>query len=217
MQTRKLVAPAIAAGLLAAVMTGVAAQQQATDAFARTWSRTDRLATCSATGRTWMWGPEAISGPLLEPCDEASGGERLVQYFDKSRIEVADPDGDVYSPWYVTNGLLAKEMITGNLQVGDDDFVSYGAAEIPVAGDYDDPYAPTYATFANTLYEPLGYGGAVIDRRIDRDGNTWVDDAEVYNNVYADHYVIETNHRVASVFWGFMNGYGAVYEDTGYT
>ncbi|HMM41805.1 MAG TPA: hypothetical protein PKA95_07885 [Thermomicrobiales bacterium] len=165
-----------------------------------------------------MWRPESISGPLLEQYDEAPSGERLVQYFDKSHMEVADPGGDAWSPWYVTNGLLAKEMITSEMQFGDDDFVSCGAAEIPVAGDYDDPDAPTCATFANKLYEPLGYGGAVIDRRrIDRDGNTWVDDAVGYNNVYAGHYVVETNHRVASVFWDFMNGFGVVYRDVGYT
>ena len=216
MRIRRMAAPAVAAGLLVAVMTGVAAHQPATDAFERTWARTDMPVADQLVSRTWMWGPEAISGPLLEPYEEAPGGERLVQYFDKSRMEVTDPDGDAYSPWYVTNGLLAKEMITGEMQIGDDAVVPFAPAEIPVAGDYDDPYAPTYATFAGKLYEPLGYGGAVIDRRIDRDGNVWVDDSVAYNNVYADHYVIETNHRVASVFWGFMNGYGAVYEDGDY-
>ena len=41
------------------------------------------------------------------------GGSRLVQYFDKSRMEINNPGGDPTEPWYVTNGLLVVEMIAG--------------------------------------------------------------------------------------------------------
>jgi hypothetical protein len=213
MRLRNLVAPVIAAGMLVTMMATATAEQPATGAFAETWARTDQPVAEYVAERTWMWGPQAISGPVLEYYDEAPNGYRLVQYYDKSRMEITNPDGDQSSEWYVTNGLLAKEMVTGEAQLGDDNYYYLGAAEIPVAGDYDDADAPTYATFADKLYVPLGYGGAVIDTRIDRYGNTWTDDSVAYNNVYADVYVVETNHRVASVFWGFMNSYGTVYED----
>ena len=42
-----------------------------------------------------------------------------MQYFDKSRMEINNPDGDKTSPFYVTNGLLTVELITGKMQVGD--------------------------------------------------------------------------------------------------
>ena len=54
----------------------------------------------------------------------APGGQRLVQYFDKSRMEINNPGGDQNSPFYVTNGLLAAELITGRMQVGEANFDS---------------------------------------------------------------------------------------------
>ncbi|MEZ4568871.1 MAG: hypothetical protein R2849_00770 [Thermomicrobiales bacterium] len=72
---------------------------------------------------------------------------RQVQYYDKSRMEITDPTVDPNSIWYVTNGLLATELITGRMQLGNNRFDDRAPANVNVAGDANDPNGPTYATF----------------------------------------------------------------------
>src|SRR3954471_4004695 len=87
-----------------------------------------------------FWGPLSLAKDgQQEPYVEAPGGSRLVQYFDKARMELTNPATNV-----VTNGLLATELITGNRQLGDNTFQTIGPANIPVAGDPDN-IGPTYA------------------------------------------------------------------------
>jgi hypothetical protein len=71
-----------------------------------------------------------------------------VQYFDKARMEITHPDADPSSIWYVTNGLLVVELVTGRMQTGDARFVQREPAQVNVAGDPDDPHGVTYATIA---------------------------------------------------------------------
>lgn len=85
-----------------------------------------------------FWGPASTAG-LSEPYIEAPGGQRLVQYFDKGRMELTTPATGV-----VTNGLLANELITGLQQNGDASFQMRAPAAIPIAGDPDNA-GPTYA------------------------------------------------------------------------
>src|SRR5690606_5931116 len=112
--------------------------------------------------RTWMWGPEAFTGALREGFVESPGGHRTVQYFDKSRMEISDLGEDPDSIWYVTNGRLVAEMISGEMQAGLNTFEPRSPANVNVAGDADDPLGPTYASFANLLYVPLGFGDEPI-------------------------------------------------------
>src|SRR5690606_21236684 len=114
--------------LLVAGAGVVTAQRQLAEApansyFECTWQRTDLPVESGQVNRTWMWGPEAFTGPLHEAYAESPGGERVVQYFDKSRMEITNPGGDTNSVWYVTNGLLVVELTTGRMQVGDSQFV----------------------------------------------------------------------------------------------
>lgn len=90
-----------------------------------------------------FWGPANTPG-LQESYAEAPGGQRLVQYFDKGRMELTDP-----STGTVTNGLLANELITGLMQMGDSTFQQRAAAAIPIAGDPDNA-GPTYAAIGST-------------------------------------------------------------------
>ena len=72
----------------------------------------------------------------MEEYKEAPGGKRLVQYFDKARMELNAPGGPV------TAGLLSVELITGRQQNGDATFVQRNPAMVTVAGDPDnDPNA----------------------------------------------------------------------------
>ena len=137
---------------------------------------------------------------------------RLVQYFDKTRMELntrQSPD----SPWYVTNGLLAKELVTGQRQLGDAVFIDYGPADVNVAGDADDPAGPTYATFNGLLTAPPYQVGHVITETVDRSGAVGNDPGLAALNVTAAYYVPETGHTVASVFWDFMRSRGLVIVD----
>lgn len=200
-----------------AMQPSFAAVPPGADAFDRTWSRTDLPVASGSVGRTWMWGPGAFTSAMREELVEAPGG-RIVQYFDKSRMEITtSPDVDPTSIWYVTNGLLATELITGRLQLGLDSFEQLQPADINLAGDEDDPNAPTYATFGNLLDQSPAGDGTILTQRVDQAGNI-VDDPElVQYQVEATEYVPETDHRIAAPFWEFMNSSGLVIEGSSQT
>jgi hypothetical protein len=147
-----------------------------------------------------------------EPYAEAAGGVRLVQYFDKTRMELTDRTADPRSPWYVTNGLLAKELVTGLLQLGAEEFEAHPPAAIAVAGDAGDPDAPTYATFTTLLEAAPLAPGLVIVQTVDRTGSVGQDPELAAYGVTAGYFVPETGHTVASVFWEFMTSAGPVAE-----
>jgi len=85
-----------------------------------------------------LWGPSRAA-PEQEPYSDASGGYRMVQYFDKGRMEADSPTDNT-----VTFGLLATELITGKVQVGKTTFQSRDPADIPIVGDAGNA-GPTYA------------------------------------------------------------------------
>lgn len=186
----------------------------AADSFDRTWARTDRPVADGSIARTWMWGPEPITGVLTEPYTESPGGERDVLYYDKSRMEVTHPEGDRSTPWYVTNGLLVVEMIEGLLQSGDDEWQEATPAGIPVAGDLD-AAGITYADINSFGLRdaPALEERTLITEVIDSDGNV-TNDKEVGDYAtFSEYYVPETGHTVASVFWEFMRSQGIVSVD----
>ncbi len=122
-------------------------------AFRALWRRTDDLAQGR---RSYLWGPLDRQTYVIarEPYAEAPGGSRLVEYFDKTRMERTDPTASRAAPGFVTNGLLATEMITGRLQRGDKSFEARAPAAVTIAGDANDPDGPTYATFTNLTAAP---------------------------------------------------------------
>ncbi len=201
--------------LLASVVSIVGATYRtsaavfADPAFARTWARTDGPVSGGAVARTWIWGPEPRTGAFVEPYRDAPGGTRLIQYFDKSRMELTNPQGNPADPFYVTNGLLATEMLTGNVQLGDAFFETHNPAAIPVAGDLDDPAGPTYATFTPLRNAPALVSGTPIIATVTRDGPV-TDDPTQAGKATAQQYVPETKHTVADVFWAFMTSSGIV-------
>lgn len=148
-----------------------------------------------------------------EPYSEAPTVSRLVQYYDKTRMEITNPTADRSSPWYVTNGLLAKELVTGELQLGDATFVPREPAQVNVAGDPDDSNAPTYASFSALLAQSPLPLGRIISQTVDRSGTVGEDTTLAQYNVRALVHIPETNHTVASVFWDFMNSQGLVYHN----
>ncbi len=110
-----------------------------------------------------FWGA-AVTGGGREPY---GSGTRLVQYFDKGRMELGT-DGSV------TNGLLATELITGRRQIGDVMFETRQPAVIPIAGDATNT-GPTYAQVqANTVQLLTGTAmsapGTPVTRSLDGTG-----------------------------------------------
>jgi hypothetical protein len=185
------------------------------DAFRRTWERTDRPVAEGRVARTWMWGPEPFTEGVFEPYAEAPQGQRLVQYYDKSRMEITHPDAVDDGLFYVTNGLLVVELMTGQLQVGDATFEPHAPSQANVAGDADDPDGPTYATFASLRALPARADGALITQRVARDGSVGDDPSLAAHGVTCGHRltVEGIDHQIATPFWDFMTSTGLVIEN----
>ena len=114
------------------LFNGSAAGGFANPAFQSQWQQGEGVAPN-------FWGPLSLAKDgQQESYAEAVGGTRLVQYFDKARMELGANNT-------VTNGLLATELITGKRQLGDNTFQDFGPANVPIAGDSDN-IGPTYAS-----------------------------------------------------------------------
>ena len=154
---------------------------------------------------------------IVEPYGGGPDGWRTVVYLDKARMEITDPGADPESIWYVTNGLLVVELITGQVQLGDSHFEARDPAQVNVAGDTNDSNGPTYATFQSVLdAKPLPVGEAadpvIIDHGIDRQGNVTTSDRWIVYGVWTARHDEVTNHTIADPFWAFMNLTGPVYD-----
>ena len=207
----------IVAGGSALTLMPAAAVEIGDDAFYNTWSRTDLPVASNEATRTWMWGPAAFTSGMEEWYTEGAGNARVVQYFDKTRMEIStDPTADPNSIWYVTNGLLARELVTGQMQLGDNEFQELGPADVNVAGDATDPNGPMYSSFTDLLDAAPLAPAAPITQRIDRAGAVTDDPGLASQNVIASELVVETNHTVAAPFWAFMTSSGTVYENGQY-
>jgi hypothetical protein len=193
----------------------------ATDEFFAVWERTDYPVAQLEVARTWIWSPGAYSELLTEEYEEGEDGERLVQYFDKSRMEMptlgaADTE-DEDSPWFITQGLLATELMTGRLQIGDDTFEQHEPSQRSAAGDPGDTTAPTYAVMGELMEREPREGGEIIIEYADRDGNI-VEDEERFagygvtdvDDAYEPVEGIDKN--IASVFWDFMTSESIIYD-----
>ena len=135
-------------------------------AFMAVWERTDRAVQRGQTNRSWLWGPQPLN-TLQEPYSDSPGGQRQVQYFDKSRMEINNPAANA-----VTNGLLATELIKGELQVGDTPRETKEPALVNVAGDSDDLDGPVYASLTGLLDQPAAPVGSTLIETLNRDGST---------------------------------------------
>ena len=105
--------------------------------------------------RPWVWGP-VPGAALTELFSGLPNDSHIVQFFDKGRMEINDPGADKSDPFYVTNGRLAVELVSGQIQTGLDTFEDRSPAQIDLASDVDDPTAPTYFSFNGVVNLP-GY------------------------------------------------------------
>jgi hypothetical protein len=187
------------------------------DAFARVWDRQDRAVAEHVSDRSWTWGPAPISDAQRENYAEAPEGMRAVQYFDKSRMEINDPTADPNATWYVTNGLLPIELMSGRMQIGNNQFQFRGPARVSAIGDPDN--WPTYADLLPFYQSP----GAVNPSDLGKPATGMISPTGQivgFNDYANDPATIlvrgENNHGVAKGFQDFMNQEGLVSDDGRY-
>jgi len=140
-------AVAVAVGAVAATPPGFA-----DPAFGAQWQAGEAIVPN-------FWGVTLAATPAT-PQEPYGGGMRLIQYFDKGRMEKGT-DGSV------TNGLLTTELITGKLQLGDSAFDTRQPAAIPVAGDPVNT-GPTYAQVQANAAQLLAGTPAAIKAPVTR-------------------------------------------------
>lgn len=181
-------------------------------AFNKVWSYADAPVAGGQAVRSWLWGPSSGQA-RAEVYDQAPGGLRQVQYFDKSRMEISDFEADRQSQWFVTNGLLAKELIQGQIQIGDSNYVQRSPAQINIAGDLGDASAPTYASFSNLLGATSDRTGQFADQQLARSGKVSAYAGAATDAAKLVHYVPQTGHNIPSAFWDFVNRQGLVNQN----
>ncbi|MCA1667302.1 MAG: hypothetical protein LC793_07870 [Thermomicrobia bacterium] len=203
---------AVPALLGAVMMAWVAAPASAATAFANPAFAAQWQAGEAITPN--FWGPLALAQdgrnePYVEgKLADGTSGQRLVQYFDKARMELTNPSTGV-----VTNGLLAKELITGQLQTGDNTFETRQPAGVPVAGDPDN-IGPTYASInmnATTLLANTpSAAGSPTTRLLGGTGTLGI-----YTGAYASDpqgtitaYDADTQHNVPAAFSAYRTKAG---------
>jgi hypothetical protein len=174
---------------LASIMPLSAATAFADLAFQAQWQQGEALIPN-------FWGPLATAtGGQQEPYKEAAGGRRLVQYFDKGRMELTNGT--------ITNGLLATELVRGQVQTGDAAFQPQSPPAIPIVGDPDNA-GPTYAQLATTA-SPLfdaapDQMGAYTQAAVSASGSIAVSDAARTDAPTFAIYDTATQHNVPKAF-----------------
>ena len=210
-----------------------------TPAFQQVWTRTDDPRVQNAnSGRSYIWGP-APRYYVHEAYADSPNGDRQVQYFDKSRMEVNQPYSKPYSAgsnkYYVTNGLLVREMIRGCIALGDSNDAKdcrNGSADIPLSGDIalgqgvnptaNNKVSPTYtslqniASLNNDKRSDRAQNGALVTATLAKNGAVGSDNSKGNFNVRIVNYEDALGHNVPDVFINYINKTGPLINtDTG--
>lgn len=189
-------------------------------AFDKVWNRIDKpVEEFPLSGRGYTWGPVVQEAQGITR-EGYNGGTRTVQYFDKARMEVNNPDANANDLFYVTTGLLVKELVTGYRQDGDNQYAIFAPSQVQVVGDPNDgnsnTIAPTYASFASVITtqgsdkaKPSAIG-SLVTSRIDRAGQ--VSEFSPPAQVTIAAYDSLTYHNVANVFVEYANKVGTIWN-----
>ncbi len=194
----------------------------ADDAFASTRDRLDRPVEDGQASRTWYWGPEPISEGIPEGYAESPDGERLVQYMDKARLELTQPEANPDDAWFVSTGLLTRELISGSIQTGDSSYEQRPPSSASVAGDATNTW-PTYAGFARVIDQLYAdeTGNAATSALLPGGVTTYAEAASD-PNAQLVHYIAydgptgPVGYNVPAAFWEFMNASGVVWDGEAY-
>jgi hypothetical protein len=133
--------------------------------FEQIWRDADLAVQQGRAARSWTWGPQPWFD-YQEIYAQAPNGLRQVQYFDKARMEITDPDDTGGLLQGVTNGLLTVELVAGRVKLGDgignDQNLQLAPSILPVAGDLPalagrSPVTPSYESFRAVATVDNGY------------------------------------------------------------
>ncbi|MFL5732937.1 MAG: hypothetical protein ACJ78Q_07015 [Chloroflexia bacterium] len=184
--------------------------------FDQVWARADGPVASHKVSRSWLWGP-AASYTGWEPYVGLPDGKRQVRYYDKSRMEVNDPEADPNDPFYVTNGLLAAEMIGGEIRLGESEIRATTAATLTVAGDprKDNPLTPSYAALRGVAsikgdHTSTNRTGQYVSEAMDVNGTVSQEGPNARAARYAA-YVSQTGHNIPDLFWTYLRDMRAQY------
>ncbi len=201
------------------------AEEFANPAFKNLWFRSDGLVAASNAARPYVWGREPFA-TRTERYENSPNRQRLVQYFPKGRMEITRPDGDATNQWYVSSGLLVRDMVAGVVQIGDNLVQLYRPVNTPVVGDENQPLAstPRYGDVASVAFnssaarsltgqpitrtlragDPPNTGGRVVPRA-----------SNAQPKINYGYFEPTSRHNIAAPFWDFMNATGQVYAPNG--
>jgi plastocyanin len=195
------------------------AEASATGAFLSLWQRTDLPVATGAVQRSWLWGNQLSVNPTIESYADSPGGVRAVQYYDKGRMEITDPQSNPADPWYVTSGLLTRELISGRLQLGDNTFdVTGQPARVAVAGDASNTF-PTYANLQSWIDHPASDStGQPVTTALTPAGQSSYSGDVSDGETVISHYVTYAGpggqpigYNIPRGFWDFMHQSGPIY------
>jgi uncharacterized protein YkwD len=175
-------------------------------AFQKIWQQSDGPIAAGQANRSWLWGA-APNWVGYEGYDQAKpNANRMVQYFDKSRMEINDPNADRNSQWFVSNGLLTIELVSGKMQLGDNRFEQRAPANIPVAGDLTNNGGPTYAALAPLTITGGNFAGNRTGQALSEGVNGAGQVSRVAPPVGTNYayYEGQTRHNVPGVLWNWM-------------
>ena len=180
------------------------------------WNMTDGQIANRSVERAWAFGPEPIAA-AYEYYPQSPTKFRKVVYYDKGRLDMLNPQAPDGSIWMVSGALLATELLSGRIQLGESEFVSRRPAEIPLVGDFEQPNPVTYADLAKhssllSIEEPddveslretsnrnLEQVGKLVTELLDADGKV-IPGAVVDHQVTIVAYEELLGHNVASPF-----------------
>jgi len=193
----------------------------AAPAFGAAWSPVDEPVASGAVQRPYLWGAGPSSAGLSEPYRDAPGGARLVQYFDKARMELTDPARGV-----VTTGLLTRELVTGRIQVGDSPAgieVRGRGSATAIVGDASNS-APTYAQLRDHIDRPQSDAtGQFVTDTLALPPAATADSALIVQtngmaraaddpNAHLVHFVPETGQTMPQAFWSYLMAGGTALD-----
>lgn len=190
-------------------------------AFQRVWNHCDKPVEAQLALRSWMWGPDDFY-TAYEMYAEGPAGQHLVSYFDKSRMEINDPHANRNTEWFVTNGLLVVDMISGRIQVGNNMFAQTRPAALQVAGDPSaGNHAPTYATLARVASlrndnRAPNRTGQYVTEGMGSAGTTGTVSGALAGLTRYAVYEPTLGHNIPDIFWTYMNQRGVTYHEDGY-
>ncbi len=156
----------------------------------------------AAAGNVDLWGSE----PLLwrvEPYANATDGRRVVQYFDRGRMELT-PNNNGGTE--VTEGLLALELTTGEIRLGSKLLQYQDPPTTAIDSGTPDPSVATYAGLSQVVEKRAADQTAThssLDMWINAVGT--VTQKAPPSSVWDTRYVDATGHNLPDVFVNLFN------------